>query len=118
MPNQFEYSRVFFDRWYRPQNTILLVCTPTLGAHEFSTGHKIVFAIAQQVVGDVPPLNELMNLAERYYGKWSPLDKSGKRPMPPPIPQEPQQVSPACVLPNYHCRDIEKSSMSDSRNVP
>lgn len=67
MPNQFEYSRVFFDRWYRPQNTILLV------------------------VGDVPPLNELMKLAERYYGKWSPHDKTGKQPMPPSIPQEPQQ---------------------------
>ncbi len=25
MPNQYEYSRKFFDRWYRPDNCIVLV---------------------------------------------------------------------------------------------
>ncbi len=25
MPNQFDYSRVFFDRWYRPNNTTILI---------------------------------------------------------------------------------------------
>jgi zinc protease len=45
MPNQFEYSKKFFDRYYRPEyNTIL-------------------------VVGDVTP--ERVNaLAEKYFGEW------------------------------------------------
>lgn len=45
MPNQFEYSKMFFDRYYRPEyNTIL-------------------------VVGDVTP--ERVNaLAEKYFGAW------------------------------------------------
>lgn len=45
MPNQYEYSKKFFDRYYRPEyNTIL-------------------------VVGDVTP--ERVNaLAEKYFGKW------------------------------------------------
>ncbi len=45
MPNQYEYSKKFFDRYYRPEyNTVL-------------------------VVGDVTP--ERVNaLAEKYFGKW------------------------------------------------
>jgi zinc protease len=45
MPNQYEYSKTFFDRYYRPEyNTIL-------------------------VVGDVTP--ERVNaLAEKYFGEW------------------------------------------------
>ncbi len=45
MPNQFEYSKVFFDRYYRPEfNTIL-------------------------VVGDVTA-KQVNALAEKYFGKW------------------------------------------------
>lgn len=45
MPNQYEYSKVFFDRYYRPEfNTIL-------------------------VVGDVTP-KQVNALAEKYFGKW------------------------------------------------
>ena len=45
MPNQYEYSKTFFDRYYRPEyNTIL-------------------------VVGDVVP-EEVNKLAEKYFGSW------------------------------------------------
>jgi zinc protease len=45
MPNQYEYSKKFFDRYYRPEyNTIL-------------------------VVGDVNP-KEVNALAEKYFGAW------------------------------------------------
>jgi zinc protease len=45
MPNQYEYSKKFFDRFYRPEyNTIL-------------------------VVGDVTP-KQVNALAEKYFGKW------------------------------------------------
>lgn len=45
MPNQFEYSRTFFDRFYRPENCILLV------------------------VGDVDA-KQVVGLAKRHYGAW------------------------------------------------
>lgn len=46
MPNQFAYSRQFFDRYYRPDNVILLV------------------------VGDVTAA-QVMPLIEKQYGGWS-----------------------------------------------
>jgi zinc protease len=46
MPNQFAYSRQFFDRYYRPDNVILLV------------------------VGDVTA-DEVLALVERAYGPWA-----------------------------------------------
>jgi zinc protease len=45
MPNQFAYSRQFFDRYYRPDNVILLV------------------------VGDVTA-DKVMPLIEQHYGAW------------------------------------------------
>jgi len=45
MPEQYEYSLTFFDRYYRPENCILLV------------------------VGDFDQ-EQLMALAEKYYGSW------------------------------------------------
>jgi zinc protease len=45
MPNQYSYSRKFFDRWYRPENCIVLV------------------------VGDVEH-EPLVRLARKYYGAW------------------------------------------------
>ncbi len=45
MPNQYEYSKLFFDRYYRPEyNTVL-------------------------VVGDVTP-EQVNALAEKYFGSW------------------------------------------------
>jgi zinc protease len=45
MPNQYEYSKTFFDRWYRPEYATLLVA------------------------GDVQP-EEVFALAEKYWGSW------------------------------------------------
>ena len=45
MPNQFAYSKVFFDRWYRPEHTTLIVA------------------------GDVTA-DEVMPLVERHWGSW------------------------------------------------
>jgi zinc protease len=44
MPNQFEYSKVFFDRWYRPEYTTVIVA------------------------GDVT--REVLPLVEKYWGGW------------------------------------------------
>ena len=62
MPSQYEYSKVFFDRWYRPENCILLV------------------------VGDVRPA-AVFDLAKRYYGAWR---KPPAEPV--AIPAEPPQT--------------------------
>lgn len=45
MPNQFEYSRAFFDRWYRPEYTTLIVA------------------------GDVKPA-EVIPMVEKYWSGW------------------------------------------------
>jgi zinc protease len=47
MPGYYEYSLSFYDRFYRPENSILLV------------------------VGDADP-QEVFTLAETYYGEWEP----------------------------------------------
>jgi zinc protease len=45
MPNEFAYSRTFFDRWYRPEHTAILVA------------------------GDVTP-DQVFPLVEKYWGSW------------------------------------------------
>ncbi len=45
MPNQFAYSKIFFDRWYRPENTAIIVA------------------------GDVNA-EQVLPLVEKYWGKW------------------------------------------------
>lgn len=45
MPNQYQYSLTFFDRWYRPEHCALIL------------------------VGDVKH-DKLVALAKKYYGKW------------------------------------------------
>jgi zinc protease len=45
MPNQYQYSLTFFDRWYRPEHCALIV------------------------VGDVKH-DKLIQLAKKYYGPW------------------------------------------------
>lgn len=45
MPTMYEYSKSFYQRYYRPENVVLLVC------------------------GDVVPEN-VFQLAEKYYDKW------------------------------------------------
>src|SRR5687768_11283591 len=64
MPNQYSYSRTFFERWYRPENTTIIVA------------------------GDVTPETALPAI-EKAWGGW----KAGTTP-PPPIPQEPTPAGP------------------------
>ena len=45
MPNQFEYAKLFFSRWYRPERTTIIVA------------------------GDVDP-NKVFPLVEKYWGDW------------------------------------------------
>ncbi|MES3025859.1 MAG: pitrilysin family protein [Pseudomonadota bacterium] len=45
MPNQYEYSKVFFDRWYRPERTTVIIA------------------------GDVEPAKAIA-LVEKYWAKW------------------------------------------------
>jgi zinc protease len=45
MPNQYAYSKVFFDRWYRPERTSVIIA------------------------GDVNPAQAIA-LVEKYWGKW------------------------------------------------
>jgi zinc protease len=45
MPNQIEYSKLFFDRWYRPEKACVIV------------------------VGDIDP-QATLTLVEKYFGSW------------------------------------------------
>jgi zinc protease len=45
MPNEIEYAREFFDRWYRPENAVILI------------------------VGDIDP-ETTYNLVKRYWDSW------------------------------------------------
>jgi zinc protease len=45
MPNQFEYAKTFFSRWYRPEKATIIVA------------------------GDVEP-NRVFQLVEKYWGDW------------------------------------------------
>lgn len=67
MPNQFEYSRTFFERWYRPEHTTVIVA------------------------GDIDP-KATIALVEKYWGVWKSGPPSAVR-----IPQEPPQMAPVVV---------------------
>ena len=54
MPNQYAYSKTFFDRWYRPENTTLIIA------------------------GDVNA-SEIFPLVEKYWGKWKRGSYRGRR---------------------------------------
>jgi zinc protease len=64
MPNQYDYSKTFFDRWYRPANATLIIA------------------------GDVDAA-KVMPLVEKYWGAW----KAGE-PAKVEIPQEPPAKGP------------------------
>jgi zinc protease len=59
MPNQFEYSKVFFSRWYRPEHTTLIVA------------------------GDVSP-DAVVALVEKFWGGWKSGSHSVEIPQEPP----------------------------------
>jgi zinc protease len=59
MPNQFAYSKIFFDRWYRPENCTIIVA------------------------GDVKH-STLVGLVKQYYGGWKPGNSQVTIPTEPP----------------------------------
>jgi zinc protease len=63
MPNQYQYSLQFFDRWYRPENCVVLV------------------------VGDFDQ-SKLVALAKKYYGPWKRGSYTLNVPLDPPQKQE------------------------------
>jgi zinc protease len=62
MPNQFDHSLAFFERWYRADNAVLVVA------------------------GDVAP-ERVFELARRYYGPWRP----GLEPLTTPVEPEQEE---------------------------
>jgi len=67
MPNQFEYSRTFFERWYRPEYTTVIVA------------------------GDIDP-RVATDLVAKHWAAWQ---AGGANPV--VVPQEPPQESPVVV---------------------
>ncbi len=63
MPNQYQYSLQFFDRWYRPENCVVLV------------------------VGDFDQA-KLVELAKKYYGPWKRGSYTLNVPLDPPQKEE------------------------------
>jgi len=59
MPNQFEYSKLFFDRWYRPEYTTVIVAGDVTAAQVFP-------------------------LVEKYWGGWKPGTYAVEIPAEPP----------------------------------
>ncbi len=60
MPDQMEYANVFFDRWYRPEKTVVIL------------------------VGDVDA-EETFALVEKYWGGWERGDYEAEIPLDPPL---------------------------------
>ena len=60
MPDQMEYSNLFFDRWYRPEKTIVIL------------------------VGDLDG-EETFKLVEKYWGGWERGDYDADIPVEPPL---------------------------------
>lgn len=59
MPNQYEYSKIFFSRWYRPEKATVIVA------------------------GDVNP-DEVFKLVEKYWSPWKRGDFKANIPAEPP----------------------------------
>jgi len=79
MPNQYAYSKVFFDRWYRPENCTIIV------------------------VGDVKN-DALVNLVKQYYGGWKRGHARVEIPVEPPQtePKAARLTWPLPTLPTLH----------------
>jgi len=60
MPDQMEYSKVFFDRWYRPEKSVVIL------------------------VGDVDP-EATFELVKKYWGDWERGDYNIDIPVEPPL---------------------------------
>ena len=60
MPDQLEYSKVFFDRWYRPEKSVVIL------------------------VGDLDP-EATFELVKKYWGGWERGDYAMEVPVEPPL---------------------------------
>jgi len=67
MPNEYAYSKLFFERWYRPQFTTVIVA------------------------GDVTP-EAVLPLVQKYWGAWKGVSSGGSA-RPVQIPKEPPPSS-------------------------
>jgi zinc protease len=91
MPNQYAYSRVFFDRWYRPENCTIVV------------------------TGDVKH-DELVSLVRAHYGTWARGKTSVSIPTEPPQnePRSARLTWPVPTLPTlylgYHIPAMDPSN--------
>jgi zinc protease len=65
MPNEYAYSKVFFDRWYRPQYATIVVA------------------------GDVTP-DDVLPRIEKYWGGWKPATTKTVQIPREPAPKEPR----------------------------
>jgi zinc protease len=76
MPNQYAYSRQFFERWYRPEHTTVIVA------------------------GDVTA-EKVIPLVEKYWGNWKPGSAKTTIPQEPPAkgPVYAHVVWPSATLP-------------------
>jgi zinc protease len=97
MPGYYDYSRQFFQRFYRPENVTLLL------------------------VGDVKP-QEVFDLAQTYYGDWKPGYQAPKvEPEPPQTEQKtaaidwPNPVNPYLVeayhIPAFSATSTESAAL-------
>ena len=92
MPNQFAYSRQFFDRYYRPDNVLLLV------------------------VGDVTPA-DVFPLIEKAYGPWAKGPPRPPVPVEPPQTREQRVTVPwkgaslPILLVGYHTPAFSTTSL-------
>jgi zinc protease len=90
MPNQYEYSKLFFDRYYRPEyNTIL-------------------------VVGDVTP-GQVNQLAEKYFGEWKRGDYESVVPVEPEQTETRYVHLQNGSIPPYFSMSYKGPAFSDSK---
>jgi zinc protease len=98
MPNQYAYSKVFFDRWYRPERTTVIVA------------------------GDVDPAKTIA-MVEKYWSKWKHGSYKAAVPVEPPakgaiyrhVPwtsSTPPMVSVAFHGPAFSTKDKDQAALS------
>ncbi len=98
MPNQYAYSKVFFDRWYRPERTTVIVA------------------------GDVEPA-KVIAMVEKYWGKWKRGTYQAAVPVEPPskgpvykhvawTSATPPMVAVAFHGPTFSTRDKDQAALS------
>ena len=83
MPNQFDYSKTFFRRWYRPENATMIIA------------------------GDVKA-DQVLPLVEKYFGSW----KRGTS-EPVKIPQEPPSNGPVYVHVPWQTETVQDEQKVD-----